>query len=89
MRGLRTGRGSPSCDPKSKQNQEEVVMKHLIRIILATAVIIFRSIDAMAIEEAAYKVLRKDNRFEIRDYAPTITFSPLTMIFMDAPCIEA
>ena len=64
-------------------------MKHLIRIILATAVIIFGSTDAMAIEEAAYKVLKKDNRFEIRDYAPTITFSPLTMIFMDAPCIEA
>jgi effector-binding domain-containing protein len=26
----------------------------------------------MAIEEAAYKVLQKDNRFEIRDYAPHI-----------------
>ena len=47
-------------------------MKHLIRIILATAVIIFGAMDAMAIEEAAYKVLKKDNRFEIRDYAPHI-----------------
>jgi effector-binding domain-containing protein len=28
--------------------------------------------DAMAIEEAAYKVLKKDNHFEIRDYAPHI-----------------
>jgi effector-binding domain-containing protein len=26
----------------------------------------------MAIEEAAYKVLKKDNKFEIRDYAPHI-----------------
>ena len=47
-------------------------MKHSIRIILATAVIIFGAMDAMAIEEAAYKVLKKDNGFEIRDYAPHI-----------------
>ncbi|MCK7469980.1 MAG: heme-binding protein [Desulfomicrobium escambiense] len=47
-------------------------MKRSIRIILATAVIIFGAMDAMAIEEAAYKVLKKDNRFEIRDYAPHI-----------------
>ncbi len=47
-------------------------MKHSIRIILATAVIIIGAIDAMAIEEAAYNVLKKDNNFEIRDYAPHI-----------------
>jgi len=47
-------------------------MKHSIHMILATAVIIFGAMDAMAIEEAAYKVLQKDNRFEIRDYAPHI-----------------
>jgi effector-binding domain-containing protein len=47
-------------------------MKHSIRTILATAVIIFGAMDAMAIEEAAYEVLQKDNRFEIRDYAPHI-----------------
>jgi len=28
--------------------------------------------DAMAIEEATYNVLKKDNDFEIRDYAPHI-----------------
>jgi len=28
--------------------------------------------DAMAIEEAKYKVVEKDNKFEIRDYAPHI-----------------
>jgi len=28
--------------------------------------------DAMAIEEATYKVVKKDNNFEIRDYAPHI-----------------
>ncbi len=44
-------------------------MKHSIRMILATVVIIFGAMDAMAIEEAAYKILKKDNNFEIRDYA--------------------
>jgi effector-binding domain-containing protein len=47
-------------------------MKHTIRIVLATTVIIFGATDAMAIEEAAYKVLKKENKFEIRDYAPHI-----------------
>jgi len=47
-------------------------MKHSIRIILATAVIICGAMDAMAIEEATYKVVKKDNNFEIRDYAPHI-----------------
>ena len=47
-------------------------MKHSIRMILATAVIIFGAMDAMAIEEATYNVLKKDNHFEIRDYAPHI-----------------
>jgi len=47
-------------------------MKHSIRIILTAAVIIFGAMDAMAIEEAAYNVLRKENSFEIRDYAPHI-----------------
>jgi hypothetical protein len=49
-----------------------VIMKHSIRIILTAAVIIFGAMDAMAIEEAAYTVLKKDNRFEIRDYSPHI-----------------
>jgi effector-binding domain-containing protein len=47
-------------------------MKHSIRIMLATAVIIFGAMDAMAIEEATYNILKKDNNFEIRDYAPHI-----------------
>jgi len=49
-----------------------MTMKHSMRIILAAAIIIIGAMDAMAIEEAAYKVLKKDNRFEIRDYAPHI-----------------
>jgi len=47
-------------------------MKHSVRVILAAAIIILGAMDAMAIEEAAYKVLRKENNFEIRDYAPHI-----------------
>ena len=47
-------------------------MKHSIRIMLATAVIIFGAMDAMAIEEAPYTVVKKDHKFEIRDYAPHI-----------------
>jgi SOUL heme-binding protein len=51
---------------------EALVMKRSIRIILAAAVIIIGAMDAMAIEEATYKVVKKDNDFEIRDYAPHI-----------------
>jgi effector-binding domain-containing protein len=47
-------------------------MKRSIQIILAAAVIIIGAMDAMAIEEATYKVLQKDNKFEIRDYASYI-----------------
>ena len=48
-------------------------MKRSIRIILAAAaVIIIGAMDAMAIEEATYKVVKKDNKFEIRDYVPHI-----------------
>jgi len=47
-------------------------MSHSMRILLTTAVIIIGAIDAMAIEEATYKVVKKDNQFEIRDYAPHI-----------------
>ena len=47
-------------------------MKCSIRIMLAAAVIIIGAMDAMAIEEAPYKVVKKDNNFEIRDYAPHI-----------------
>ena len=47
-------------------------MKRLIRIIIATAVIIIGAVDAKAAEEAKYDVVRKDNKFEIRHYAPHI-----------------
>jgi len=43
-----------------------------IRIVLTILVIIIGATDAMAIEEAAYQVVKKDGRFEIRDYAPHI-----------------
>jgi len=43
-----------------------------MRVILVAAVIIIGVMDAMAIEEATYKVVEKDDGFEIRDYAPHI-----------------
>jgi len=40
--------------------------------MIAAFLMIFGAIDVMAIEEAPYKVLKKENKFEIRDYAPHI-----------------
>ena len=51
---------------------EKAVMKRIIRIILAAAVIIIGAADVMATEEAKHSVVKKDGRFEIRDYAPHI-----------------
>jgi len=47
-------------------------MKRLIRTVFAATVMIFGGADSMAIEEAAYAVVREEDRFEIRDYAPHI-----------------
>lgn len=41
-------------------------------VTATAAFIIFGAMDAMAIEEAKYEVLKKENKFEIRDYAPHI-----------------
>ena len=47
-------------------------MIRTMRIILAAAVIFIGATDAMAIEEAQYNVVKKEGKFEIRDYAPHI-----------------
>ena len=47
-------------------------MKRSIRVMLAATVIIMGAMEGMAIETAAYKVVQKDNTFEIREYAPQI-----------------
>ena len=49
-----------------------MVIKRSIQIVIAVMVIIIGAMDIMAIEEAKYKVLQKENGFEIRDYAPHI-----------------
>jgi hypothetical protein len=49
-----------------------MLMNRSMRIILVAAVTIIGAMDAMAIEEAAYKTVEKDGAFEIRDYAPHI-----------------
>jgi hypothetical protein len=52
--------------------EEKIVMTRILGIILAAALIFIGATDAMAIEEAKYSVVKKDGRFEIRDYAPHI-----------------
>jgi effector-binding domain-containing protein len=47
-------------------------VKPSIQIMIAAFLMIFGAIDVMAIEEGPYKVLKKENKFEIRDYAPHI-----------------
>ena len=47
-------------------------MLRTMQILLAGAIIIIGTTKVMAIEEAAYTVVKKDNKFEIRDYAPHI-----------------
>ncbi|MDX2447042.1 MAG: heme-binding protein [Desulfobacterales bacterium] len=47
-------------------------MKYFLLITIVTALIIIGAINAMAIEEAKYKVIKKDKHFEIRDYATHI-----------------
>ena len=47
-------------------------MNRTIRTILAAAFILTGAMDAMAIEEAAYKVLKTSGTFELREYAPHI-----------------
>ncbi len=49
-----------------------MVIKRSIQIVIAVMVTIIGAIDTMAIEEAKYKVLQKENMFEIRDYASHI-----------------
>ncbi len=51
-----------------KHALEGLVMKHSVRITVVTALIIIGAIDAMAIEEAKYEVIKRDSKFEIRDY---------------------
>jgi effector-binding domain-containing protein len=47
-------------------------MKRAMGIILAAVVIVIGAINVMAIEEAAYNVVKKDDNFEIRDYTSHI-----------------
>jgi hypothetical protein len=49
-----------------------MVIKQSIQIVIAVVTIMIGVMDAMAIEDAKYKVVEKDDRFEIRDYAPHI-----------------
>ena len=47
-------------------------IKKLIEIVIIVALMIIGVQNAMAIEEASYVVIKKDKKFEIREYAPHI-----------------
>jgi hypothetical protein len=47
-------------------------MKYFLILTSVTAILIIGTVHAMAIEEATYKVVKKDDHFEIRDYATHI-----------------
>ena len=47
-------------------------MKHFVQITFVSTLIILGAMNVMAIEEAKYEVIKKDNKFEIRDYASHI-----------------
>lgn len=46
-------------------------MKHLIQMMFITITVVI-SMDAMAIEEAEYNVLKKEDNFQLRDYAAQV-----------------
>jgi len=47
-------------------------MRRLCQLFFAAAIMIIGAVNAMAIEEAAYRVLKTGGKFEIREYAPQI-----------------
>jgi hypothetical protein len=47
-------------------------MKHILRILLAVMTMLAGGTNVMAIEETEYSVLKKEGKFEVRDYAPHI-----------------
>jgi hypothetical protein len=59
-----TGLSSPS--------QEKDIMNRAIRMIFAIAITLTGAGQAMAIEEASYTVVIKDEKFEVRDYSAHI-----------------
>lgn len=64
-------------------------MKHLLRITVATLVMIIGAIDAMATEEAKYDVIKKDAEFEIRDYTAHILAETVVDVNMENAGNEA
>ncbi|MCX7010563.1 MAG: heme-binding protein, partial [Kiritimatiellaeota bacterium] len=47
-------------------------MKYATRILLIAGIVITGTSSVMAIEEAAFKTLKNDGKFELREYAPHI-----------------
>jgi len=53
------------------------VMKRSLRVLCLATATTLGAMDAMAIEEAAYTVVTKDDSYEIRDYAPHVVAETL------------
>jgi len=51
---------------------DNIAMKRTIPIILLITIFTFGVTEVMATEEAKYTVIKKDDRFEIRDYEPHV-----------------
>jgi hypothetical protein len=51
---------------------DEITMKYTIPIVLLMLIFTLGVTEVMAVEEAKYSVLKKNDRFEIRDYAPHV-----------------
>jgi effector-binding domain-containing protein len=51
---------------------EVINMKHFIKAILSIGLLMCGATNVMAIEEAAYTVIKKEDVFEVRDYAPHV-----------------
>ncbi len=47
-------------------------IRHVMGFVVAASLLTIGSQEAMAVEEASYVVLKKDNEFEIREYAPHV-----------------
>lgn len=67
----------------------KVGMISTMRIILAVAVIIIGATEILAIEEATYNVVKKDDKFEIRDYAPHVLAETIVEADMEQAASKA
>jgi hypothetical protein len=62
-----------------------VQMKHQIRVLAATILMLTGVISAMAIEEAPYKVVKETGIYELREYAPHVLAETIVVKLVNLP----